>query len=104
MNQINGDDLSTMINLEEFGESILYTPENSSEISISALYQEPEADASVGLEVEMIANLPSVIVRAVDITWSIDPADRITIRGNTYKPNDFNDDKLGAIEIFLHRV
>lgn len=103
INRINGADLLTMINVNEFGELVDYTPNGLSVVQIPALYQEPTMDASVGLEVEAIGNQPSVIVRAVDITWNIRADDTILIRGNLFKVVDFIDEKLGAIEIFLHR-
>lgn len=104
MSQISNEDLSTMINLKEFGEEIVYTPKNSAPITISALYQEPMASSDVGLEVNPIANLPSIIVRLIDIDFKIYPRDNVIIRGQNFKVEDFVDDKLGTIEIFLHRA
>ena len=104
MSQINGPDLlNNMINGQEFAEEIIYTPKNLSAVTFNALYQEPTIIADGGTEANAVSNIPSVIVRALDITWKISNADTISIRGKSFKVVDFVDEKFGTIELFLHR-
>ena len=105
MDQINGPDLLTMINIDEFGVTAIYTPKNSAPVEIPVLFQAEEREVDVGLEVPAISHSPSVHVRKIDITWEIRPnRDTISVEGKLFDIVDFVDDEQGVIELILQEA
>ena len=88
-----------------FGESVTYTPQGGSAVSLSGIFNaqtEVIEDGAGGIPVR--STLPSLGFKTSAIAPSVAKAgDTVTVRSTSYKVRAVEDDGEGMVRVLLHR-
>jgi hypothetical protein len=106
MTQLDADLLGNHLNLNEFGEEVIYTPKSTGvPLTLQALFDEPDVAVQPDTEVAIISKQPQITIREIDLPGERPKkGDQVSVRGKLYKVVDDLSDKLGIIEVLLHEV
>jgi len=102
MSQLETDLQDVFLNLEEFGEEVVFHRAGTADLVIRALFDTPARLADPDTENSVVAVEPRLIVRSSDIPWPVSRADTVTVRGKVYRISRWVDEKLGHAELYLH--
>lgn len=91
--------------LDEFGENVRYTHVSSGQSSVyPALVDLPSADQGIISESSVIGFKPQVQISRHRIAAAPSKGDRLTVRGARYRVENYTDDGVGVVTLYLSRV
>ena len=99
--QFAADLSDAFFNLDEFGESVTYTPVSGSPVSISIIFN-GEFKAANPMEMDTITTQPVALARSADVP-SAKKGDRITRSGTVFYVQHAEPDGLGATVLILSK-
>jgi len=96
-------DLSSTF-FSDFEENIRYIHSNGKTEVYDGIVDIPSADASIISESSIVAYKPSVQLRRIALKCNPTKGDKLTVRGSRYRVDNYSDDGVGVITVFLARV
>lgn len=96
------DDLAVFMNVDEFGVSATYTPQNGTATIISVIFDNDVQETDAGGQITFVTAVPRVIARTIDVPSAAE-GDAITINTVDYIVLVALDGSLGTTELRLER-
>ena len=89
---------------DAFGESVSYTPQGSSLVAITGIFNAESAELDPGTGIPVLSKIPTLGVKTSDIGGDPKIGDLVTVRSVNYKVRDFDLDGEGGATLRLHKA